>query len=279
MNEWLKSIKDDSLREEVRENILVTGGCIASMLTNEQVNDYDVYIMDMNVLKRLCLYYCNKYDVQVFDGREQEELTRKKYDGLSQAAYDVAVRTLKPDQIKLYVGWGLPIAHNEDQLKIPYRVNFLSPNAISLSDDVQIVCRFHGNAEQIHKTFDFIHATNYWTFNAGLVLNVDALTSILTKQLKYQGSLYPLTSIIRLKKFLKRNWNVNAGEQLKIMFQISLLDLTNPDILEEQLIGVDVAYFGKLVEILRNNPGKDMTTEYLNAIIDQVFGDSDIDDI
>lgn len=279
MNEWLKSIKDDSLREAIRENILVTGGCIASMLTNEQVNDYDVYIMDMDVLKRLCEYYCKKYDVQVFDGREKEKLTRKEYEGLSQSAYDIAVRTLKPDQIKLYVGWGLPIEHNEDQLKVPYRVNFLSPNAISLSDDVQIVCRFHGNAEQIHRTFDFIHATNYWTFNTGLVLNVDALTSIITKQLKYQGSLYPLTSIIRLKKFLKRNWNVNAGEQLKIMFQISLLDLTDPDILEEQLIGVDVAYFGKLVEILRNNPGKDMTTKYLNAIIDQVFGDSDIDDI
>lgn len=279
MNEWLKSIKDDSLRDAVRDNILVTGGCIASMLTNEQVNDYDVYIMDMDVLKRLCEYYCKKYDVQIFDGRYKDELIRKEYGGLSVAEYDVAVRTLKPDQIKLYVGWGYPVEHKEDQLQVPYRVNFFSPNAISLSDDVQIVCRFHGNAEQIHKTFDFIHATNYWTFKAGLVLNVDALTSILTKQLKYQGSLYPLTSIIRLKKFLKRNWNVNAGEQLKIMFQISLLDLTDPDVLEEQLIGVDVAYFGKLVEILRSNEAKDMTTVYLNEIIDKVFGDSDIDDV
>ena len=35
------------------------------------------------------------------------------------------------------------------------------------------------------------------------------------------------------------------------MFQISKLDLTNVDILEEQLIGVDVAYFDKLITILR----------------------------
>ncbi len=85
-----------------------------------------------------------------------------------------------------------------------YTPVFFSPNAISLSDKVQIVLRFHGDNVAIHKTFDFIHATNYFTFKDGLVTNKEALESILTKQLKYQGSLYPVTSIIRIKKFLKR---------------------------------------------------------------------------
>jgi hypothetical protein len=51
---------------------------------------------------------------------------------------------------------------------------------------------------------------------------------------------------------LKRGWNISAGEMLKVMFQISELDLKNPDVLEEQLIGVDVAYFSALINILRN---------------------------
>jgi hypothetical protein len=38
---------------------------------------------------------------------------------------------------------------------------------------------------------------------------------------------------------------------LKMMFQVSDLDLKNPDVLEEQLIGVDIAYFSTLIEVLR----------------------------
>jgi hypothetical protein len=37
-------------------------------------------------------------------------------------------------------------------------------------------------------------------------------------------------------------------EILKIMFQISELDLTDILILEEQLIGVDIAYFSLLID-------------------------------
>ncbi len=158
---------------------------------------------------------------------------------------------------------------------LKYRPKFFSPNAISLSDDIQIVVRFHGNAEEIHKTFDFIHATNYFTFKEGLVTNKTALESILTKQLKYQGSLYPLTTIIRIKKFLKRGWNINAGEMLKVMFQISELDLKDPNVLEEQLIGVDVSYFGTLIEILRGVDPASMNSNYLNTIIDKVFDGSE----
>jgi hypothetical protein len=87
---------------------------------------------------------------------------------------------------------------------------------------LQIVLRFSGNVTQIHKTFDFVHATNYFTFEEGLVTNVAALESILTK---IPGIPYPLTSVIRMKKFIQRGWTVNAGEILKMLFQVSELDL------------------------------------------------------
>jgi hypothetical protein len=274
MEDWLRSITDESLRNDVRKNLLVTGGSIYSMMTNQKVNDYDVYIQDMDVLVRLAKYYCTPFSIEVWDGRKKEEYDRGNSED-SDAAYDVAVRTLKEDQVKLYVGWGRPITYGDDAELKPYRPMFFSPNAISLSDDVQIVTRFNGDAEQIHKTFDFIHATNYYTDAKGLVYNQAALESILEKRLRYQGSLYPLTSIIRVRKFLKREWNIGAGELLKIMFQISELDLTDIDTLEDQLIGVDVAYFGLLVEALRNcNPEK-ITSSYINSIIDSIFDSED----
>jgi hypothetical protein len=44
-----------------------------------------------------------------------------------------------------------------------------------------------------------------------------------------------------MKKFIQRGWTVN-GRNLKMLFQVSELDLKNIEVLEEQ-IGVDVAYF------------------------------------
>jgi len=192
--------------------------------------------------------------------------------------YKISIENLKSDQVKLFFenkSGGLATEHNKEDVN--YVSLFFSPNAISLSSNIQIVTRFHGNNEEIHKTFDFIHATNYFTFKEGLVTNKEALESIICKQLKYQGSLYPLTSIIRMKKFIKRGWNINAGEILKIMFQISELDLKNPNILEEQLIGVDVAYFAQLIEILRNVSPEKITSSYINEIIDRVFNTADED--
>lgn len=272
LEDWLMTIEDANLRKDVKANILVSGGCITSLFQNLPVNDYDVYIQDMDVLLRLATYYCPN---DVLDGRKREEYLSNidsSYaidDNLSEIA--VRYKTLKPDQIKLNINSvGLKLVVEEDK---KYQVSFLSQNAISLTDDLQIVLRFNGNAEQIHKTFDFIHATNYFTFADGLVTNVDALQCILTKNLRYQGSLYPLTSIIRMKKFIIRGWSINAGEILKIMFQISELDLKDVEVLEEQLIGVDIAYFAKLIEVIRTvNPEK-ITSSYLSEIIDRVFNE------
>jgi len=286
LNSWLTTIDDENLRKEVRENILVSGGSITSMLLNEEVNDYDIYINDMDVLIRLCKYYCDPIQVKVLDWRKREQYKNESFWDFdidtvwewhdSQEA--IFLRNLKQDQVKLST-WsaGKEIIHptpaGENPTLPSYRVLFLSPNAISLSDDIQIVCRFHGNNEQIHKTFDFIHATNYFTFKEWLVTNKEALESILCKQLKYQGSLYPLTSIIRMKKFIKRWWNISAGEMLKSMFQISELNLSDPNVVEEQLIWVDIAYFSALIEILRGTKSDEISSSYLNKMIDKVFSD------
>ena len=279
MNDWLLTITDKSLREEVKDNILVSGGCIASMFLNEPVNDYDVYIQNIDTLKKLTLYYTSEFNLEVLDGRDKAKLLKEEEykDNMRKNA----ILSLTDSQIKINVGGGFKVpaivSASEGNVVRAYKPLFFSPNAISLSDDLQIVCRFHGNAEQIHKTFDFVHATNYFTFEEGLVTNIEAVESLLTKQLRYQGSLYPLTSIIRMKKFTGRGWRISAGEMLKSMFQISQLDLTDPVVLDDQLIGVDVAYFSALIAIIKGKQEKDsnftVTSEYLNRMIDKVFND------
>jgi hypothetical protein len=164
-----------------------------------------------------------------------------------------------------------------DEGKPKYRPIFMTANAITLSHRVQLVIRFYGPPDEIHKNYDYIHCCNYWESESGkLTLNPLAIESLLSKNLLYQGSLYPICSVIRLRKFLKNGWHVNAGQILKMCFQISELDLTDLDTLDDQLTGVDAAYFFQIIDYCRKRMEADkdfkLTMPYLVSIIDKIFG-------
>jgi len=285
LDEWLKTIP---MGDKVKKSLLVSGGSIASMFLGEDINDFDIYIQDRDVLLELVKHYTSGLNISVLDGRKKQQYIDdfenfKTGEGINDDDMGTqlmrAVGNLKDNQVRLFVrdmADGLKVENEatQEEMDSKYMAAFISPNAISLHNKIQIVNRFHGTPEEIHKTFDFIHATNYFTYSEGLVTNIKALESLLTRQLSYQGSLYPVTSIIRAKKFINRKWNINAGEYLKIMFQISQLDLSNVDVLEDQLIGVDVAYFGALITALRNAPkGTEITSTYIGTIIDRIFNE------
>ena len=312
INDWIFSITDLNLRKKLESDVIATGGCIVSLFLNEDVNDYDLYISNIDTLKHLCRYYISEFtNIEILDGRDKKSIIEQFNEDYKDLYFSdgkpidfhhsyraTCIRNLKEDQIKLYFpdekesfkvdyetnagmkshqGFtGIEYKFNKDS---KYRPLFFSPNAITLSDDIQIVIRFNGEPDIIHKNYDFIHATNYWTSETGLVTNKAALESILTKQLKYQGSLYPVTSILRVKKFVTRKWKINAGEMFKMIYQASLLDLTNEDVLEEQLTGMDVAYFSILIRALRSIGNKSkITPEYIFTMIDRIFEDEQSED-
>ena len=157
-----------------------------------------------------------------------------------------------------------------------YRPIFLSSNAITLANKIQLVIRFYGEAEEIHKNYDFVHCTNYWTSrDKEVVLNQRALESILNKELIYVGSKYPLCSIIRTRKFIQRGWHINAGQYLKMCFQLNEFDLTDIAVLNDQLTGVDSAYFMILIDTLTSkkasDPNFNIDSTYVAAIVDKIF--------
>ena len=285
LNDWVDTLPK-GLAEIVKPEIVVSGGCITSMLLKEPINDFDIYIKDVKVLEALANHYYlgnvlngNKRDEYLEDYPDIAELQDFFTDGFASEPY-VRIFNLKPGQIKLDIkSRGERVTLKPEEMNAGlYKVAFLSQNAISLTDDLQIVLRFSGSVGDIHSTFDFVHATNYFTYEDGLVTNPRALESIITKELKYQGSKYPVTSIIRMKKFIGRGWTMNAGEILKMVFQCGELNLKDPFILEEQLIGVDVAYFATLINILRGTAPELLTTGYLHRMIDEVFDRIDTED-
>lgn len=297
IQKWIDSVDDKIVKEAIRDGAIVTGGSIASLLLKEEVNDFDIYFKTQETLRTVCEYYCKPLDVEVIDGvkakKEWETLQGNiefSFLDENQSRRATFLKNMDPERIKLFTGAlghkkidPLELKKDKDGNSLPYQVSFISPNAISLTDKVQIVARFWGEAAEIHKNYDFVHATNYYDVKEReLVLHNKALISLLTRELSYIGSLYPLTSVIRAKKFIGRKWTITAGTYLKILYQVSLLDLNDIKELEEQLIGVDIAYFAKLIAILKTVQDKDenfiISYDWLADMIDKVFDGDDEDE-
>ena len=157
-----------------------------------------------------------------------------------------------------------------------YEIKFISANAITLSGKIQLVTRFYGTPEEIHKNFDFVHAMGVYDYYENeLHTTVEQLEALLSKTLIYKGSLYPLASIFRARKFINRGWGIDAGQYLKMAFQLNDLDLLDPYTLEEQLTGVDLLYFYQIISDLKykqlTNDDFKPSTEYFIKIIERVF--------
>ncbi len=291
-NDFVNAISDDNVKNLVKNNSIVTGGCIASLFLNEKVKDFDIYFKNKETVKAVSKYYIELYNkeysthLEVIDG---QELSDKELEAIS-SGYTSGYRfNINKDRIKI-INKETPFQivedaedeenYNEDaQSKNIKKENkkyfpvYITSNAISLTKDVQLIIRFYGTPEEIHDNYDFVHATNYWdSEKRELILKEKALKSLLEKNLYYIGSKYPLSSIIRTKKFIERGWKITAGEYLKMIYQVSKLNLDNPLVLEEQLTGVDVVYFNVLINELHNiSKNESINYNILVELIDKIF--------
>ena len=165
--------------------------------------------------------------------------------------------------------------HDNDEIA-EFTPVFLSSNAISLKGGVQLIFRFYGEPEIVHESYDFIHAKSYWDPKTNeLVMPAKTLEAILTKELVYTGSKFPLASILRAKKFIRRGWTINAGQYLKMALQLNELNLLDVNVLKEQLTGVDVFYFMQVISMVQTKLDEDsnfnLSSTYLIEVIEKVF--------
>lgn len=298
INNWLATIEDEDLRKACEKEVIVTGGCIASMLLGEQVNDFDLYFRKKSTIQRLADYYIDRFlklkkeqggvnlnifreDLQDSNGADRVRIVVKSAGVAStEQESDYEYFEGRPDhEAGEYVGEAFdPLSDAKDLVDADtvadpgpdYDPIFLSTNAISLRGKIQLILRFFGDPEEIHANYDFAHCTNYWS-RGELVLKPAAMEALLTRELVYHGSRYPLCSIIRTRKFIERGWRVNAGQYLKMVLQLNELDLNDYQILEEQLTGVDVAYFTDLLQKAKDKHPDRVDSAYITEIIDRMF--------
>ena len=273
---WTSTIEDENIKNIIKANTIVSGGAIVSLLNGEEPHDYDIYFKTKESIVTVAKYYANLFN-------------------LSQAYSTVEIRYEKPDRVECFiksegiVGTKEELTEEEVEdientvptkkaKKPSYSPMFFSTNAISLSDKIQLVIRFFGSVEDIHLNFDYVHCTCSYDYDTDkLILPSKALEAIINKELIYTGSKYPLCSIIRTRKFIKRGWHINAGQYVKMALQLNDMDLKNVDVLREQLVGMDSAYFEALIAYvndgLENDPNLIVDSNYLMNAIDIVFGE------
>jgi len=295
VDDWIESIADERTKALAKDNTIVTGGCIVSMLLGEPVNDFDVYFRNRETAVAIAEYYVKLFQanpptrfagtdkavkIAIVPDDNRVKIVVKSVgiageSGSDDYRYFEQQQGFDEDSAAFVesVTADAKEAVAADAAKPKYRPVFLSANAITLSHKMQLIVRFFGEPETIHSTHDFVHCTCHWDSKSReLHLPPKALESILVKDLQYLGqSHYPICAMIRTRKFIKRGWNITAGQYLKIAWDISKLKLDDYSVLEEQLIGVDSAYFTQVLQLLRAKSPDKIDAAYLMEIIDRVF--------
>src|SRR3546814_10845460 len=88
-NSFASSIEDEVVRKLVEKNTIITGGCIASMLLGEKINDFDLYFTDHATTKAVAEYYVKRFEVKNRSGIPRSEEHTSELQSLMRISYAV----------------------------------------------------------------------------------------------------------------------------------------------------------------------------------------------
>ena len=291
MDHWLKHIDNDDIKDCIKQNAIITGGSIVSLLLGEEPNDYDIYFKNFDSCRKVADYYATKWnethpekhtvDIRVEGEEYENDETPLRITAFIRSKGIVTEDGESPvDDMTEFAPGMLPETTDPNEVipeKPKYRPRYFSSNAISLADKVQLVIRFYGPVDKIHENYDFTHCKCSYDYATNEVnLPAEALECIITKELRYSGSRYPLCSIIRIRKYVSKGWHINAGQILKMCLQLGEYDLHDFKVFRDQITGVDSAYFEQVMDCMvkkqEDDPSFNVDNTYLFSIINQIFG-------
>ena len=59
--DWVVTVKDEKLKQDLMDGTIITGGAITSMLLDEVPKDYDLYFRTRDLTRRVAEYYVAKF--------------------------------------------------------------------------------------------------------------------------------------------------------------------------------------------------------------------------
>lgn len=228
------------LRKLFDNSAIIAGGCFASAVVGDRINDVDIFFKDARFLRkfgRLINEHIpqeHRFDL-VYDGFGYSVMFMEEHSGIEAGVG----RKRKIDQVSLN-------CEISDKIK----VIAIGPNAITARFDglpytAQIVTRLlTQDIIDLKKQFDFAHTQFFYdVLRDEYVASSLAERSAIDKTLIYTGSKYPFSSMVRMVKYIRRGWSISPSQMFLIANDLSKLDMHDSGVLLDQLLSIDVAYF------------------------------------
>lgn len=267
----IDSITDNEIKQVIRDHGLITGGAISSLIRGEKPNDYDFYFKSKDAAAKVLNYYLANTTLENSWHIREDVVTN--------------IRGEEEERLLLYIkSEGIAELDEEENTTFEkvvggehFKPRFFSQNSITLNNKVQIIFRFFGTSAEIHKNFDYVHCMGVYDIRSReLHISQETYEACVTKSLIYNGSLYPYASVMRLRKFLPVGWRISVGQIVKIMYQAASVDISNPKIMAEQLMGVDIVFMRMAIQALQDYARKGSQLDSLTffQLLDKVFEDT-----
>lgn len=274
MEDWLASIDNEEVKKAIKGNVIITGGALVSLLTGDEVKDYDVYFKTKEALITVAKYYVDKWNKENPEKTASVTEDKEGRVRIFISSVGVAGEDVDAEECEEYAE--STEKKPKEKSKEKYRPKFLTSNAITLTDKIQVVVRFYGEVEELHKNYDYVHCTCSWSFGDNeLLLPSRALEAIINKELYYMGSKYPLCSIFRARKYIGRGYTINAGQYVKMAMQLNELNLKDIEVLKDQLMGVDSTYMSMMINAIAEQKEKDenfeIDSDYVIELVNRIF--------
>jgi hypothetical protein len=146
--------------------------------------------------------------------------------------------------------------------------SFVTASAISYKingEKVQLIRKIYGSEKQIIDKFDFtICQAAYNPTSKNLILGDDFLYDLARHRLTYLSGEYPIASLRRVNKFIKKGYIFPPIEAIKLALKINDLPIRTYKDLKEQLEGIDTLFLKELTD--KYIEKSDETYDYKEAI-------------
>lgn len=206
--EFCKTIKDIKIRKLFRKHAYIAGGAIASLIKGEEPKDYDYFFDNKEVLEKVLRYYVDRHNAMYEGTNNDYKLTVNNTGG----------------KVGLFLNKEY-VPSDEENNKHMNPVLF-SRYAISFPKGYQIIIDNDNNECKSVDRFDFVHTMGYFhPYQNKLVVKEETLAAIKYNKLiyNYQGT-NPIGSAKRLLRFVKRGWEIDNKEYIKLLKKISKIN-------------------------------------------------------
>jgi len=148
---------------------------------------------------------------------------------------------------------------------------------------VQLIKKYFLPPEQLIEKFDFTICMCAYDVQADeFVMGKDFIYDLSKRSLRFTGKTeYPIASLCRMKKFLKRDFNVSAVDMIAIALSINNLHMGTFKDLKEQLEGIDTSLLSDLTDAFMDRKDaryemtevlslmdEKLTQKYMNEVVD-----------